>query len=95
MDNFDTHSLCSGGAMALDLSGYFDTHIQKMGRWKGSSYKEHIHEDLACYSGGMSRDTRRSFGFVIIASGANKDILVDVTNTMMVTYYNTGASTEE
>ena len=64
--------------MALAPYGYSDTQIQKMGRWKGASFKEYIHEDLACYSGGMLRDTRRSFGFVNIAAGANKDILVDV-----------------
>jgi len=29
----DTHSLQSGGANALSLSGYSDTQIQKMGRW--------------------------------------------------------------
>ena len=64
-----------------------------MGRWKGVSFKEYIHEDLACYSMGMSKDTKRLFGFVNIAAGANKDVMVDVTNTMMVTDYNTWAST--
>ena len=29
VDNFDTHSFRSGGAMALNLSGYSDTQIQK------------------------------------------------------------------
>ena len=48
IDNIDTHSLCSGGAVALALSGYYDTQIQKKGRWKGSSFKEYIHKDLAC-----------------------------------------------
>ena len=62
--------------------------------WKGGSFKEYIHKDLACYSGGMSRDTRRSFGFVNIAAGGNKDILVDVINTTMVTDYNNGALAE-
>ena len=87
----DTHSLRSGGAMALALSGYSDTQIQKMGRWKGASFKEYIHEDLACYSMGMSKDMKQSFGFVNIAAGATKDVLVDVINTMMVTEYNTWA----
>ena len=90
--NVDTHSLRSGGAMALALSGYSDTQIQKMGRWKGASFKEYIHEDLACYSKGMSKDMKRTFGFVNIAAGANHEIMVDVTNTMMVTDYNTHAA---
>jgi hypothetical protein len=38
----DTHSLWSGGANALALSGYLDTQIQKMGRWMGATFKEYI-----------------------------------------------------
>jgi hypothetical protein len=50
----NTHLLCSGGSNALALSGYSDTQIQKMGRWKGATFKECIREKLACYSAGMS-----------------------------------------
>ena len=92
--NVDTHLLHSGGAMALALSGYADTQIHKMGRWKGALFKEYIHEDLACDSEGMSKDTKRSFGFVNIEAGANRDVLVYVTNNMMITDYNTRASVE-
>ena len=60
-----------------------------MGRWKGASFKEYINEDLTCYSMAMLKDMKRSFGFVNIASEATKDVLVDVTNTTMVTYCNT------
>ena len=42
----------------------------------------------------MPKDIRRSFGFLNIAAGENMDALVDVTNNMMVTDYNTGASAE-
>ena len=42
VDNIETHSLRSGGAIELALSGYSDTQIQKMGRWKGVSFKEYI-----------------------------------------------------
>jgi hypothetical protein len=54
IERIDTHSLRSGGANALALSGYLDTQIQKMGRWKGATFKEYIREELACYSAGMS-----------------------------------------
>ena len=77
--------------MALALSGYYGTQIHKMGRWKGSSFKEYMHEDLACYSGWILKDMKRSFCFVNIAAGAKRDVLVDVTNTMIATAYNTGA----
>ncbi len=50
----DTHSLRCGGANALALSGYSDTQIQKMGRWRGATFKEYIREQLACYSEGMT-----------------------------------------
>jgi hypothetical protein len=43
----NTHSLHSGGANALALSGYSDMQIQKMGRWKGATFKEYIREELA------------------------------------------------
>ena len=54
IERVDTHSLRSGGANAIALSGYSDTQIQKMGRWKGATFKEYIREELACYSAGMS-----------------------------------------
>ena len=55
INHINTHSLCSGGANALALSGYSDTQIQKMGRWKGATFKEYICKELACYSAGMSQ----------------------------------------
>ena len=70
----DTHSLRSGGANALALSGYTDTQIQKMGRWKGKTFKEYIREDLACYSVGMSTSMKRNFKFVNIAGNIYNDI---------------------
>ena len=39
VDDFDTNSLRSFGVMALDLSGYSDTQIHKMGRWMGALFK--------------------------------------------------------
>jgi hypothetical protein len=55
IEHIDTHSLWSGGVNALALSGYSDTQIQKMGRWKGATCKEYIQEELACYSAGMTK----------------------------------------
>ena len=42
IERINTHSLRSGGANALALSGYTDTQIQKMGRWRGATFKEYI-----------------------------------------------------
>ena len=74
IDRINTHSLRSGGANALALSGYTDTQIQKMGRWRGATFKEYIREELAVYSEKMSRDMRTKFGFVNIAGNAFHDI---------------------
>ena len=60
----DTHSMQSGGASALALSGDLDTQIQKMGRWRGAIFKEYIQEELACYSAGMSSKMKRNLKFV-------------------------------
>jgi hypothetical protein len=42
VDRIDTHSLRSGGANALSLAGYSDTQIQKMGQWRGATFKGYI-----------------------------------------------------
>ena len=77
IERINTHSLRSGGANALALSGYTDTQIQKMGRWRGATFKEYIREELAVYSENMSRDMRTKFGFVNIAGNAFTDIALD------------------
>jgi hypothetical protein len=74
IDRVDTHSLQSGGANALALSGYSDTQIQKMGRWKGATFKEYIREELACYSAGMSTKMKQNFKFVNISGNAYNDV---------------------
>ena len=74
INSVDTHSLRSGGANALALLGYSDTQIQKMGRWRGKTFKEYIREDLACYSAGMSTNMKRNFKFVNIAGNVYNDV---------------------
>ncbi len=56
--SIDTHSLRSGGTNALALSGYSDTQIQKMGWWKGATFKEYIRKELAFYSEGMTKNMK-------------------------------------
>jgi hypothetical protein len=80
IDRIDTHLLRSGGANALSLSGYSDTQIQKMGRWRGATFKEYIREELACFSEGMSKSMKTKFDFVNIAGNAfntTTDDLID------------------
>ncbi len=55
----NTDSLRSGGANALALAGYSDMQIQKMGCWRGATFKEYIRNELACFSTGISRDIQK------------------------------------
>ena len=45
-----------------------------MGQWKGATFKEYIHEELACYSEGMTKNMKRNFKFVNISGNAYHDI---------------------
>lgn len=81
IDRVDTHSLRIGGACALALAGYSDTQIQKMGRWRGATFKEYVREELHIYSEGMSKAMQKKYGFVNVASGAYTDITEQMVNT--------------
>ena len=61
----------------MALAGYSDTQIQKMGRWRGATFKEYIWEELACYATGMSNDMKRKFNFVNFAGNAFTEINLD------------------
>jgi hypothetical protein len=51
----DTHSLRISGACALALNGFSEMHIQKMGRWRGDTFKEYVRKELHCFSDGMAK----------------------------------------
>ena len=72
ISRINTHSLRSGGAKALSLAGYSKEHqIQKMGRWSGKKFKEHISEQLSNFSEGMSEAMSRPNEYVNIATTFN------------------------
>jgi hypothetical protein len=74
IERINTHSLHSGGANALALSGYSNTQIQKMSRWKGATFKEYIREELACYLTGMSSKMKQNFKFVNISRNTYNNV---------------------
>jgi hypothetical protein len=78
IDRINTHSLRSGSANTLSLSGYSDTQIQKMGWWRGVTFKEYIREELECFSEGMSKSMKKKFDFVNIAGNAFNTITDDL-----------------
>ena len=80
----NTHSLQCGGANTTSaLSGFSDTQIQKMGRWRGATFKEYIREQLACYSEGMTTKMKHNFKFINVHGNA----YYDVTSTCVLSEY--------
>ena len=61
IDRVDTHSLRLGGENELSLAGYSDRDIQKMGIWRGETFKEYIREELHCFAEGMSTATNQDY----------------------------------
>jgi hypothetical protein len=90
VDHINTHSLRSGGANALALNGYSEWEIQKMGRWRSTTFKEYIQNELHCYAIGMSSNMQCQFNFVNIAGGTYHD----VTDHVLDEPYNIHPSTE-
>ena len=79
IERIGTHSLRIGGANALSLAGYSDRQIQKMGWWRGETFKEYVREQLSNFSEGMLKSMRKCFGFVTIKGGAFYDVTATVT----------------
>jgi hypothetical protein len=88
IDRIDTHSLRIGGANALSLAGYSDRHIQKLGRWRGETFKEYVREQLSNFSEGMSSSMQKTFSFVNVEGG----VFHDVTETLITLPYSTPGS---
>jgi hypothetical protein len=76
----DTHSLRIGRACALALNGFSEMHIQKMGRWRGDTFKEYVRKELHCFSDGISKDMKQCFKFVNITGHALTDITSQIVN---------------
>ena len=73
----DTHSLRSGGACALSLSGFKPHQIMKMGRWapKSTAFMEYIQQQLSTFSVGMSTKMSKIAIFTNMEGTKNADDL--------------------
>jgi hypothetical protein len=83
IERIDTHPLRIGGANALSLAGYSDRQIQKLGRWRGETFKEYMREQLSNFSKGMSTSMKKTFGFVNVEGG----VFHDITDTVITLPY--------
>ena len=75
IDRVDTHSLRSGGACAMKLSGHSDTEIKKQGRWAPdlTSFLEYIQQQLSTFAAGMATKMSRIARFTNVESSTTKD----------------------
>lgn len=62
-DLIGNHSLRAGGAMALKLNNYPDSTIQKIGRWKSSTWLMYMHNQIAHVSTGVAKAMSRPLPF--------------------------------
>jgi hypothetical protein len=76
----NTHSLRIGGACALALNGFSEMHIQKMGQWRGNTFKEYICEELHCFSDGMAKAMKQCFKLVNVTGHALTDVTDQIVN---------------
>jgi hypothetical protein len=93
IERINTHLLRSGGANALSLAGFLDTQIQKMGRWRGATFKEYVWEKLASFLEGMSTRMKQKFHFVNVAGNSMYDHYRFRVHGQCVTGYHTSSIT--
>ena len=65
-----SHSLRAGGAMAMHLNGIDTNTIQKLGRWKSTTFLMYIHEQISAFATGVSIKMSNSIPFRHIAGPA-------------------------
>ena len=81
IDRMDTHSLRSGGACALKLSGYDSDAIRKMGRWApgSSAFLEYIQQQLSEITVGISTRMSNIGTFTNMEGGVAREDLRPTT----------------
>ena len=65
--DISSHSIRSGGAMAMHLSGASSETIKKVGRWKGNTFLMYIQSQISAYSQGLSKRMSQNIPFRQIA----------------------------
>ena len=63
LSRIGSHSLRSGGAMALRLAGYDDDMIKKLGRWSSNTYLIYIQTQVAQFTQGVAPQMARRLHF--------------------------------
>jgi len=66
-DKVGSHSLRSGGAMALYISNHSVMEIQRAGRWTSNAFMDYIHGQLDVVSRGLSQSMATPTPFMNMA----------------------------
>ena len=66
-EHVGSHSLRTGGAMAMYLNKVDQNTIKKMGRWSSDTSVRYIHEQIAAFSSGISTQMSNPVVFQNIA----------------------------
>ena len=66
-DQVGSHSLRAGGAMAMHLNKVDHNTIKKMGRWSSDTFLMYIHEQIAAFSSGISKQMSNPIVFQNVA----------------------------
>lgn len=61
-----SHSLRSGGAIALKLAGYDSDTIKKLGRWSSNTYLVYIQTQIAQLTQGIAENMRRPLRWHVV-----------------------------
>jgi hypothetical protein len=72
------------------LAGFSDTQIQKIGWWRGATFKEYVREELALFSKGMSTKMKQQFHFVNVAGNS----MYDITESVIASDYTVNTTNE-
>ena len=73
--DISSHSLRAGGAMALHLNGADAQTIQKLGRWKSTTFLQYIHEQISAFSAGLSTKMSTDIPFAHMAGPRTHTVL--------------------
>ena len=74
-NDISLHSICSGGAMAMFLSGISVIIIQRVGRWSSKAFLEYIREQVESFTLGVSSKMLQFKEFMNLNNDLSDNIL--------------------
>ena len=79
-DDIGLHSIRSGGAMAMFLSGTSVIIIQRVGRWSSEAFLEYIREQVESFTLDVSKNMLKFEEFLNLNTENDPVDVIDMTN---------------